>query len=46
MVIWPAFRMGQHKVKDHPYHAPLFMVPRLNSEELELELFKLNSEKF
>ena len=22
MVIWPAFRMGQHRASDHPYHAP------------------------
>ena len=22
MVIWPAFRMGQYRVNDHPYHAP------------------------
>ena len=24
MVIWPAFRMGQYSVNDHPYHAPQF----------------------
>ena len=24
MVIWPAFRMGQNGVNDHPYHAPQF----------------------
>ena len=24
MVIWPAFRMGQYRVNDHPYHAPQF----------------------
>ena len=24
MVIWPAFRMKQHRVKDHRYHAPQF----------------------
>ena len=24
MVIWPAFRMGQFRVKGHPYHAPQF----------------------
>ena len=24
MVIWPAFRMGQYRVIDHPYHAPQF----------------------
>ena len=24
MVIWPAFRMGQYCVNDHPYHAPQF----------------------
>ena len=22
MVIWPAFRMGQYRGNDHPYHAP------------------------
>ena len=26
MVIWPAFRMGQHRVNDHPYHAPQFTI--------------------
>ena len=25
MVIWPAFRMGQYRVNDHPYHAPQFI---------------------
>ena len=25
MVIWPAFRMGQYRVNDHPYHTPQFM---------------------
>ena len=24
MVIWPAFRTGQYRVNDHPYHAPQF----------------------
>ena len=24
MVIWPAFRMVQYRVNDHPYHAPQF----------------------
>ena len=24
MVIWPAFRMGQYRVNDHPYRAPQF----------------------
>ena len=24
MVIWPAFRMGQFRVNDHPYHAPSY----------------------
>ena len=24
MVIWPAFRIGQYRVHDHPYHAPQF----------------------
>ena len=24
MVIWPAFRMGQYRANDHPYHAPQF----------------------
>ena len=23
-VIWPAFRTGQYRVNDHPYHAPQF----------------------
>ena len=33
MVIWPAFRMGQYRVNDHPYHAPQFIdrMDRLNS---------------
>jgi len=26
MVIWPAFRMGQYRVNDHPNHALLFIV--------------------
>ena len=26
MVIWPAFRMGQYRVNDNPYHAPQFTV--------------------
>ena len=26
MVIWPAFRMGQYRVNDHPYHAPQFIL--------------------
>ena len=26
MVIWPAFRMRQYRVNDHPYHAPQFIV--------------------
>ena len=25
MVIWPAFRMGQYTVNDHPYNAPQFI---------------------
>ena len=25
MVIWPACRMGQYRVNDHPYHAPQFI---------------------
>ena len=28
MVIWPAFRMGQYRVNDHPYHAPQFIITR------------------
>ena len=26
MVIWPAFRMRQYRVNDHPYHAPQFSI--------------------
>ena len=26
MVIWPAFRIGQYRVNDHPYHAPKFIL--------------------
>ena len=26
MVIWPAFRMGQFSVNDHPYHAPQLLL--------------------
>ena len=26
MVIWPAFRMEQYRVNDHPYHAPQFIL--------------------
>ena len=25
MVIWPAFRIGQYRVNDYPYHAPQFI---------------------
>ena len=25
MVIWPACRMGQYRINDHPYHAPQFI---------------------
>ena len=25
IVIWAAFRMGQYRVNDHPYHAPQFI---------------------
>jgi len=25
MVIWPAFRMWQYRVNDHPYHTPPFI---------------------
>ena len=25
MAIWPAFRMGQYRANDHPYHAPQFI---------------------
>jgi len=25
MVIWPAFRIRQYRVNDHPYHAPQFI---------------------
>ena len=25
MIIWPAFRMGQYRANDHPYHAPQFI---------------------
>ena len=25
MVIWPAFRIGQNRVNDHPYHASQFV---------------------
>ena len=31
MVIWPAFRMRQYRVNDHPYHAPQF-IERTKSE--------------
>ena len=34
MVIWPAFRMGQYRVNDHPYHAPQF-IGRANISEIE-----------
>ena len=27
MVNWPAFRMGQYSVNDHPYHAPQLKHP-------------------
>ena len=32
MVIWPAFRMGQYRVNDHPYHAPQFKNTVLSEE--------------
>ena len=34
MVIWPAFRMGQYRDNDHPYHAPQFRKMEKFSEEL------------
>jgi len=34
MVIWPAFRVGQYRVNDHPYHAPQFISP-LETRRLE-----------
>ena len=33
MVIWPAFRMGQYRANDHPYHAPQFSM-NLNLSKL------------
>ena len=35
MVIWPAFRMGQYRVNDHPYHALQFS-HRFNGIKVEL----------
>ena len=26
IAIWPAFRMGQYRVNNHPYHAPQFII--------------------
>ena len=43
MVIWPAFRMGQYRVNDHPYHAPQFtyrfenLYKQITSEEEKLD---------
>ena len=37
MIIWPDFRMGQHRVNDHPYHTPQFNVQkRINNNNLML----------
>ena len=33
MVIWPAFRMGQYRANDHPYHAPQFIDMLMKSWE-------------
>ena len=30
MVIWPESRTGQYSVNDHPYHAPQFMLSKMN----------------
>ena len=40
MDIWPAFRMEQYKVNDHPYHAPDFMWRHVT---YQLQKTKLNS---
>ena len=37
MVIWAAFRMGQCRVNDHPYHAPQF-IKRFESKHEALTL--------
>ena len=38
MVIWPAFRMGQYRVNDHPYYARLSAThPGLETRNLEFE---------
>ena len=34
MVIWPAFRLGQYRVNDHPYYAPQFSVMDPSLEQI------------
>ena len=38
IVIWPAFRMEQYRVNDHPYHASQFIwMPKFTKVEVEFE---------
>ena len=45
MVIWPAFRMGQYRVNDNPYHAPQFIERRWESGLGDLTEFFLFLQK-
>ena len=39
MVIWSAFRLGQYRVNDHPYHAPQFIdIANINVEN-QIDLY-------
>ena len=43
MVIWPAFRMGQYRVNNHPYHAPQFICKILYKANLNDQILELRS---
>jgi len=45
MVISPAFRMGQYRVNDHPYHAPQFSLALIDPYQIYLKLLRGFSKK-
>ena len=44
MVIWPAFRMGQYRVDDHPYHAPQFITRTVRDKNFKKDISSLRYE--
>ena len=48
MVVWPAFRMGQYRVNDHPYHTPQFTLTwaMLNDQTVKSSLLALVGDFF